>query len=251
MPLNPGDRQREIAIQLRMQLVFERAVFKRMRAVLNAAAQAAAKGFKNGGQIGVEIALERHLDDVQRTLRAGYLRTGQAFGKRVMEAVREAETRDDESIFDAAFVNWVRDRAAVRAKQISDTTIVHIRAAILDAEMEGEGLSGVVKRIRGTTKLNRFRARVIARTEVHTAANAASLEAANATRVRNLKREWLAVEDERTRSSHMDADGDIVAIDEPFQVGEAKLMFPGDPSGPAKEVINCRCATAFITPDLG
>jgi hypothetical protein len=35
-------------------------------------------------------------------------------------------------------------------------------------------------------------------------------------------------------------------MDEKFKVGDAELMFPGDPEGPADEVINCRCAVGYI-----
>jgi len=32
-----------------------------------------------------------------------------------------------------------------------------------------------------------------------------------------------------------------VGMNEPFLVGGASLMYPGDPNGPASEIINCRC----------
>lgn len=54
-------------------------------------------------------------------------------------------------------------------------------------------------------------------------------------------KEWISAGDSRTRPSHQSARGQIVPVDEPFIVGGATLMFPGDPSGPAREVIRCRC----------
>ena len=66
-------------------------------------------------------------------------------------------------------------------------------------------------------------------------------EAARSTGLEMIK-EWASAEDSRTRPSHAEADGDEVPLDEPFVVGDARLMVPGDPSGPAKEIINCRCA---------
>ena len=50
---------------------------------------------------------------------------------------------------------------------------------------------------------------------------------------------WVAHHDERTRSSHLAANGQTVAIDDPFIVGGAALAFPGDPSAPMEEVANC------------
>jgi uncharacterized protein with gpF-like domain len=52
---------------------------------------------------------------------------------------------------------------------------------------------------------------------------------------------WLATEDSRTRPTHRTADRQRTLLSEPFIVGGARLMFPGDPTGPADEVIQCRC----------
>lgn len=57
--------------------------------------------------------------------------------------------------------------------------------------------------------------------------------------------EWLAVQDERTRDSHAEADGQTVGIDEQFTVGGVKLDYPGDPNGPPEEICQCRC---FLLP---
>lgn len=50
---------------------------------------------------------------------------------------------------------------------------------------------------------------------------------------------WDSTLDGATRPSHQKVDGEIRELDEKFSNG---LMFPGDPSGGAAEVINCRCA---------
>lgn len=52
---------------------------------------------------------------------------------------------------------------------------------------------------------------------------------------------WLATHDRRTRQDHRAADGQRVAHDAPFLVGGERLAFPGDPNGPARQVVNCRC----------
>jgi uncharacterized protein with gpF-like domain len=61
--------------------------------------------------------------------------------------------------------------------------------------------------------------------------------------------EWIAARDSRTRPSHVSADGQVVQVGQPFQVGGAQLFYPGDPTGPADETIRCRCAVAFLTPE--
>ena len=52
-------------------------------------------------------------------------------------------------------------------------------------------------------------------------------------------KQWDSTLDGRTRPEHRKVDGEIRELDEPFSNG---LMFPGDPAGGAKEVVNCRCA---------
>ncbi|MFR9675813.1 phage minor head protein [Streptomyces sp. TR02-1] len=55
--------------------------------------------------------------------------------------------------------------------------------------------------------------------------------------------------DDRVRPTHRHADGQLVPMDEPFSVGGFSLDYPGDPSGPAAEVIQCRCALLVWEPD--
>lgn len=97
-------------------------------------------------------------------------------------------------------------------------------------------------------RLLAFRGEAIARTESLSALNAAAFEAyrqavekgtvsANAVR-----KTWKATKDKRTRDTHRELDGESVSLSETFRNG---LMFPGDPSGPASEVINCRCRLIY------
>lgn len=51
-------------------------------------------------------------------------------------------------------------------------------------------------------------------------------------------KQWDSTMDSKTRESHAKVDGEVKELDEPFSNG---LMFPGDPTGGAAEVINCRC----------
>lgn len=72
------------------------------------------------------------------------------------------------------------------------------------------------------------------RQDTYTSAKAMGIE---------LKKEWLATLDARTRPAHGAADGQQVDVDEPFILDGYKLMFPGDKSAPAYLVYNCRCST--------
>ena len=54
-------------------------------------------------------------------------------------------------------------------------------------------------------------------------------------------KQWVTRRDEKVRHTHAEANGQRVAADQPFNVGGAPLMHPGDRQGPMGETINCRC----------
>ena len=125
------------------------------------------------------------------------------------------------------------------------------RNAVAEGLKAGESIPDIATRIRYASGITEPRARVIARTESHGARN--TVNAATVRRAANafarpdaFARRWQAAEDARTRPTHVAADGQTVALNEPFTVGLASLDFPGDPSGPPEEVINCRCTTITI-----
>ncbi|MBT2226268.1 phage minor head protein [Nonomuraea sp. NEAU-A123] len=61
-----------------------------------------------------------------------------------------------------------------------------------------------------------------------------------------LYKQWLSTEDERTRLTHREADGQAQRLTSPYLVGGFPLLFPGDPTGPGHETINCRCTSLFL-----
>ncbi len=52
---------------------------------------------------------------------------------------------------------------------------------------------------------------------------------------------WQAILDSRTRETHLDANGQVRRLDDPFDVGGASLQWPADSRGSLVETINCRC----------
>jgi hypothetical protein len=115
-------------------------------------------------------------------------------------------------------------------------------------------LSERVDTVLSTTKSQRWpnRATVIARTETIGALNAGRLESFRAVgQIEDIPLEkfWLATDDTRTRPDHVLAEGQRVPVGSPFIVGGAELQFPGDPTGPANQTIQCRCTMLLVEPD--
>jgi len=178
-----------------------------------------------------------------------------AFGGRILEQGKSAgivlERKEDfaQTMSRVALGYIQQESIRRRITDVTETTRRQIVGAVDRGYQDGIGTAEVARNIRGLVNdLASFRADAIARTETHGAANFGSDSAAKLTGL-PLKREWLAAKDERTRESHAEADGQIRGPEEPFQVGGALLMYPGDPSGPGNEVINCRCVLGYVVED--
>lgn len=178
-----------------------------------------------------------------------------AFGGRVLDQGKHAglvlERKEDFSeTMRRMALDYVQQEAIRRRiTDVTETTRRQIVNAVDRGYQDGVGTDAIARSVRGVVDgLAAYRADAIARTETHGAANYGSDAAAKLTGL-PLRREWLAAQDERTRDTHAEANGQIVGPEEPFQVGNAFLMYPGDPSGPPEEVINCRCALGYVVDD--
>jgi hypothetical protein len=172
------------------------------------------------------------------------------FGRQIIDSIlkragrKSIELKDSYDIFEESALEWLDSYALDQATTVNGNVKKKVKKILQEAFDEGlgedEAAQLVVDEVGGAID----EAARIARTEVHTAANVGSDEAATATGL-ELVKEWAATDDDRTRESHAEADGQRVAMDEQFEVGDALLDFPGDPKGPAKEVINCRCVVLY------
>lgn len=102
--------------------------------------------------------------------------------------------------------------------------------------------SDIARNINNVSGSGLSNAKRIARTEGHRIQQTSSRDAQYAAKKKgcDVVKQWDSTLDGRTRDSHARVDGEIRELDEEFSNG---LMFPGDPSGSAAEVINCRCTS--------
>ena len=150
-----------------------------------------------------------------------------------------------EKVEQAKRLPYLRGKLIVSTQKISG--INKITQKLVSSQLKqgleaGEGLPQLTDRVSGVLGSNRARALRIARTQTagavgsgrHTGMKSAGIEL----------KTWLTAGDEAVRSSHREAGNkyaDGIALDLPFIVANEPLMYPGDPSGSAGNIINCRC----------
>ena len=152
---------------------------------------------------------------------------------------------------------WFEDYTIRFSKPINKVSEATIRAILQQGMEEGWSIPEMSKNLETTfaqwmegdlspedfewfeERMPPFRLETIARTETIKASNAGSEALYKDWGME--QKEWLATMDGRTRDAHAAASGQVVGIDESFEVGGQMLAYPGDPAGSAENVINCRC----------
>lgn len=138
----------------------------------------------------------------------------------------------------------ITDKAAMQRALQSDLTT---------GLLKGDSIRDIARRIKTTTEKDLKECVRIARTETTYAQNSARQSVGEHGKELgfNMLKQWVATSDGRTRDEHSDADGQIVPVDEPFEVGGEELMFPGDFSmgASAWNTVNCRCTVVYIIDD--
>ena len=153
------------------------------------------------------------------------------------------------------FNYWIDNYGLELCKDMNDTTKKKLRKVLSEAIEEGDSLAEKKKKLIDASdemfaEDKKWRAELIARTESCTTMNAGSMMLYKAEGVQ--MKEWLSVQDDRTRDSHLIMDGVVIPIEDKFEVpatsqSEGAFMeYAGDPSAPAGQVCNCRCTNAPV-----
>jgi SPP1 gp7 family putative phage head morphogenesis protein len=256
----PSDRakQREARGQIRLRAGFQRKMLRQVQAVFEIEGHRVAKAVEGLDAHHAESAARREIEanrpQWKTVLTRNYQGAMEAFGQRVFRSMKSITGPDEikagQTKYEEFLKKWIEEHVGEQIDLIDDTTKDEILEAIRDAQLEtydeGEGARSLSEKIQeiydGFTE---SRAMTIARTEMGVAANTALNAAAKSTGIPGLQKEWVSVNDDRTRPDHVDANGQVVPMDGKFKVGGVELDYPCDPSGPPDEIINCRCAQVF------
>lgn len=199
-----------------------------------------------------ESILLDHKKSLQKILMRLYSDSIESISEKQFNSIKKSrniiyEKKDALQDFEELSIDYILTKGADLSVQLTDTTRKDVQNIIAEGIKDHLSSKEIAKFIKEKAGISRSRAELISRTEVHSSANWASIESTQS--ISNelnieFKKVWNTTEDERTRSSHRKADGQKVDMDESFLVNDEKLMYPGDSSGSASNVINCRC---FLT----
>ena len=208
------------------------------------------------------------IDDLIKGIRSGdekkvkklYATLVGDFGKSAMKDLGPAAADVAFSLGSPRVVNYIAKSGLEKLTNLDATTADRVKAAfrsaLVEAQLAGDNSIQTATRImeaavEDTYRSRRENANRVAQTETTFAYNFAEHEAWSQSGVVSTKLwhtqgdDFVRGEDEGDEFDHAAMEGVEVGIDEAFEVpsenGVEELMFPGDDSGSAGNVINCRC----------
>lgn len=115
-----------------------------------------------------------------------------------------------------------------------------INNAITQGILQGESIPDIAARLQAVTDMDNRAAIRNARTATTAAQNAGRVDSYKDAQKMgiDLRQQWVATLDGRTRDSHRMLDGEIQEVGKKFSNG---CKYPGDPEARPAEIYNCRC----------
>lgn len=205
---------------------------------------------------GAVSACSRLENMLQKSFLTIYQRVGGDFAQQRYAALKRVPFYDRKSVdistqASAKFEFYLGMNRYPLIKTITDTAKFYFAGTIAEGVERGLGVDQISAMITDTDLMD-WQVNRIVRTEVVCASNLGDMTGAQMTGY-DVQKEWIAaMQPERTRQSHMEADGQVVGVNDPFVLDDGdKLMFPADGSlGAAPEnTINCRCSLGYTIGD--
>ena len=213
----------------------------------------------------IQTVDNKYYEDLHGDLYKAFSRNARTVIDRVYRNMkRDFDVKREEIIFeeDGVFVPvtpivraYLNSSTAQNVTLVTNTTKKKIQRAIEQSLDEGLSEIDTAFKIQQSTAFSETRAKVIARTETHTAMNYGQYETAKSFLLETPVKEWISSQDDRARPWHKNMSGrPPISIDEKFKIltpvagGSTvvkELDFAGDPNGGALNTINCRCSILY------
>lgn len=214
-----------------------------------------------------------HVDRFGGILKRHYRIVGRAFKDVASFGFRRRLTAEQKLIRDQAYQLWSDRRAPLQAGAIVDTSLrqmtANVRRSMMRLSAEGKPVTAeTVARLAAETMRVDLGRRVPAIAIYETQSSAETLKLFEGQAAagqmpaplhgqapeqppeerRSIMKRWQTLEDERVRTWHFLANGQVRTVELPFLVGGQLLMSPGDRSLGATlaNVMGCRCSPIFF-----
>ena len=183
---------------------------------------------------------------------------GTRLGKELNREIKEFTLTGFLSEFERNLLTWLYENSLSNIRSVSLDFVKYLQEFITAKRQENLTIAEIsreIVKLINRRDFYRWQALRIARTETTAAANYASIQVGNTSRIVYQKM-WLSATDARTRRppksefNHFTMDGVKVEMNEKFKVpfmgGFQEMTFAGDPKGSAGNVINFRCSNVLV-----
>lgn len=260
MPLlatNEAERQIEHAVQTRIMASVEARYIPRLLREFQRVGRESAKEY--AANLSIDGSILAHQDRLSKILGSLYTTSTKSSMKHVQNETSKSEDIyfETKGILESFrnLAGWFGTLKLTRSGEISKTTadIIEktIEGSLVNEEGETESIDTISRNIAKSTggSVMGYRAERVARTETLVSFNRANLESTKELDLPDgvtLLKKWLPAGGSRTRDTHRRMrNHEAIPMNADFRVGSSKGEYPGDPSLPADEVINCRCVLVY------
>lgn len=203
------------------------------------------------------------IDDLMTAYLTIYTNIGKVHGSRVLRDI-DKETKmfgfgEFVEVFRTAVGLYLQREGLKRVVLVRQSFIDEIVKIISQRNEMGWSVARITDAVQEQVKqpnFYRWQAARIARTESTAASNFSAMQVGSRTGFM-MQKVWVSASDGRTRRKpddefdHFEMNGKKVDVDQPFKLTSNKgvedlVQFPGDPTGDAGNIINCRCAIAMV-----
>ena len=240
-------RSREAILQRRQRMSYERVIRSKLFKLFKEIGKKVSRDYSDN--IPISNLFTDLRDRFEGVLYPFYAQVIADYANAAVRALKQTEEQWIEVVEE-----YINLYGAENVTNISRTTQAILIRSIRKLTEEGASLNDIKRYIKNDfPSFQKGRAALIARTETHNASMFGQFKAAESLEINDLEKEWITINDNRSRSHHKNVNGQRQKMDDdfivPYKGAEYRMKHPGDTRGGAANVINCRCGIIFVTKD--